>query len=456
MESLAQAHLENAQLKLVEANYHCKFGELDLNMEEADVMEDVMKFADVQTFTNPLGKLGQKFQALVQETPLARYVVPFIRTPTNIIKFTFGRTPLAYLSSKVRADIAAGGARAAQAHARVAMGTMSMMALSDIALEGGITGAGPADPKIKSAMMRQGWRPYSMKIGDKYYQYSRLDPIGMFMGLAADMTEINQYSETERGDELLTAGVLALMNNLASKTYMSGIYDAIAALNSNDPTSDPAKYVLDQAGSLMPYSSLIRGIATTSDTIVRDHRTSKHDELVTEDFADLPEGVGEYLAEMTNSIRKQIPGLSEELPERRDLWGRPLDRASGYGMAFDFLSPVPVSKDKANGVDREIVENQIRVSMPARQISGVPLTGEEYSRYIVLAGEPAKEALDQLVKTPAFKMMSGGPDGMKATIITRKISDFRSIAQKQMMMEFPQLRERIINKKMEKAGALAQ
>ena len=38
MESLAQAHLENAQLKLVEANYHCKFGELDLIMEEAKTL----------------------------------------------------------------------------------------------------------------------------------------------------------------------------------------------------------------------------------------------------------------------------------------------------------------------------------------------------------------------------------------------------------------------------------
>lgn len=50
-----------------------------------------------------------------------------------------------------------------------------MMALvTQMVAQGHITG-GPADEDAKALMRANGWQPYSVKIGDKYYSYQRMD-----------------------------------------------------------------------------------------------------------------------------------------------------------------------------------------------------------------------------------------------------------------------------------------
>src|SRR3546814_12075353 len=46
-----------------------------------------------------------------QNHPLIKAVLPFIRTPTNLIKFTAERSPLAPMVKEWRKDFMAGGAR---------------------------------------------------------------------------------------------------------------------------------------------------------------------------------------------------------------------------------------------------------------------------------------------------------------------------------------------------------
>lgn len=413
-----------------------------LNDPPASLKADAINAAHYQTFTKPLGQVGQAVQLLLTRAPILRVVVPFVRTPTNIMKYTLERTPLAYLSGKIRSDIRAGGARAAQAHARVALGSMIMLTMADMAMEGTITGAGPLDPKVRASLQATGWQPYSVKIGDRYYQYKRLDPIGMLVGLAADTAEILANAETEEGGRLVGAGVIALANNLASKTYMSGIYDFIGAIDPSNPTSDPMKYLADFTTSIVPYSSFLRNIAGAADPTMREARDGGED------------AVAAYLDTMVNNIKKGIPGMSDTLPPRRDLWGREISTASGIGWAYDLLSPIASRVDNPDPIDTVIVENNIVLSMPPRVIQGAKLTNEEYSEFVRLAGEPAKAALDQLVQSASFARMSDGPDGMKAEVIKDVINSHRKRATLLMMAQNSDLRERVYRTKRERVNAL--
>jgi len=63
-----------------------------------------------QTFTKPLGEGGKAVQTFLNNHPMGRVIIPFVRTPTNILKFTGERTPLAFISKSVRNEISAGGA----------------------------------------------------------------------------------------------------------------------------------------------------------------------------------------------------------------------------------------------------------------------------------------------------------------------------------------------------------
>lgn len=415
-----------------------------LNNPPEALKADAIDAAHYNTFTAPLGKAGQSMQLMLSRVPGARIVVPFVRTPTNIMKYTFARTPLAYLSGNIRADIAAGGARASQAHARVALGSMTMLTVMDLAAEGTITGAGPLDPKLKKVKQDSGWMPYSVKIGDRWYQYSRTDPIGMVMGLGADMAEIFANTEEEDAGMLATAGVVALASNLANKTYMSGIYDFIGAIDPSNPTTDPAKYLTNMAGGLVPFSSFLRNTAQAMDPTIREVRTTTYGE------DGKPDPVASYLDGLVNSLKRGIPGQSDTLPPMRDLWGEDITRASGLGWGYDFISPIASRADDPDPVSQVILDNKIEVSSAPRIINGVRLTNEEYSEFVREAGRPAKEYLDKLIASPGFKRMSEGPDGMKAEVVKDVINNFRDRARQVMMQRNPQLRERAFLKDMEK------
>lgn len=419
-----------------------------LNNPPDNLKADALKVADYQTFTNPLGKQGQAMQTFVQKTPGLKWIIPFMRTPTNIVKYTFERTPLAYMSGRIRADIAAGGARASQAHARVALGSLLMLTMADMSMEGVITGGGPLDPDVQKAWRDAGNMPYSIKAGGRSWQYSRTDPIGMMIGIAADITETLSNSDEEDGGKLVTAGATALASNLASKTYLSGIFEFISAIDPRNPTSDLSKWAMNQTGSLVPFSSLVRSINGANDDVLRDTK----DAVVGDDAK--PDAIAGFLNELVNMQKKQIPGLSDTLPARRSLWGDEIKTSSGLGWAYDMLSPIASRLDNPDAVDQVIVDNRIKVGMPQRQINGVALNAEQYSQYVELAGRPAKEALDEMVKSQGFKAMSDGPDGMKAQIVNNIINSYREAAKAQMIAADPDLREKTFIRQMNKSKTL--
>lgn len=413
-----------------------------------NLVADALDVAHYNTFTNELGKTGQAFQTAVRKIPGLKLVLPFIRTPTNIVKYTFARTPLAYMSSAIRADVKAGGSRAAQAHARVALGSMMMLYMADLTTEGTITGRGPEDPRMRKIRMQEGWRPYSVKVGDRWFQYSRTDPIGMIMGIGADIAELTTNANDEESEMMATAAVMALANNLANKTYMSGIYDFIGAIDPSNPTSDPGKYLQNFTSGMVPFSSFVRNVAGVTDPVLRETRTA----ATTAEGED--DAVATYFESMLASVRSKIPGMGEDLPPRRDLYGEPIDRSSGIGWAYDLISPIASKADNPDPITRVLIDNKVPVSAPPRLISGVRLNAEEYSEFSRISGEMLKEHLGALIKNPQFKRLSEGPDGMKSELIMDTIRSTRDIARAQMLRDFPRLQQLSFQRQTERLQTL--
>jgi hypothetical protein len=75
-------------------------------------------------------------------------------------------------------------------------------------------------------MMRQGWQPYSVKIDGRDFAYNRMDPVGMVMGLSADLVEILQNSDganAKEVEEAMIAVTASIASNVTSKTYLRGV-----------------------------------------------------------------------------------------------------------------------------------------------------------------------------------------------------------------------------------------
>jgi len=395
--------------------------------------------ARYQTFTKELGEAGKSIQTAVRRIPGARVIVPFIRTPTNIMKFVGERTILAPLSKAIREEFSAGGARRDLALAKIATGSMIMAASADYVMSGQITGGGPKNPQMKNLLRATGWQPYSIKVGDEFFAYSRLDPIGALIGISADMTEIiGQVSEAE-GLDLATAAAVSVAQNVTSKTYLSGVsqfFDVMSS-TSSDPEKNSRKmerWIERMAGSIIP--SGVAQVARTVDPTLRATR-----------------GILEKL-------QSRIPGYSKDLPPRRNVFGEPIVLSGGLGP--DIMSPIYQSTDKKDPVADEIVNQKTLIRMPMRSIQGVELDSKQYDRYILLYSgkdnrfveQPLKSKLSEAFRSGSYQNATEGQEGGKSVFIRSIFEAYRETAKQQMIEEFPELRMSIMKLKTQKVQKL--
>ena len=67
------------------------------------------------------------------------------------------------------------------------------------------------DKEIREQQQSVGFQPYSIKVGDTYIEYGRLDPIGMLIGLVADYGNI--YSDNDKDREKVENNLLSFLVN---------------------------------------------------------------------------------------------------------------------------------------------------------------------------------------------------------------------------------------------------
>lgn len=408
-----------------------------------------------QTFTNEPGNFTKWVQAGVNKIPVLRVITPFVRTPGNLIRFTMDRTPMAPLFKQFRADVAAGGVRRDIALARMGTGTAIMLASADAAMNGLITGGGPVNPGERQALMRTGWQPYSVKINDfpgeggrdRFFSYRRLDPVGMSLGMAADLVEFTMHTDWTDEDmvDLETAAVAiagAIGSNAMSKTYLTGASEFFEAMS--DPTRYSERYFRGLAASVVPTG--VGEVARFMDPNLRAANT------------------------MLEAMQAKIPHASGGLLARHDLWGREIVRESGLGQVYDAFSPIYSRVLDPEPVDSELLRLESFPRMPARKVSfgGVTVDLQRrpavYQRYVQLAGNelkhPAwgvglKDLLNAVITgkhplSPVYQFGSDGPDGGKADFIRDKVIEYRGLARDQLLEEFPELRGVVTEKQRER------
>jgi len=399
-----------------------------INNPKAEVAKRAQDTARWNTFTSNLtSDSGQALQRLANSHPALKMLLPFVRTPTNILKYVGVRSPLAPLSPAVRKDIMSGDPmRRDAALAKVTLGSMIMGSFGVMALSGNISGRGPQpkDRGVREAMMRKGWQPYSVRVGNEWYSFNRADPIGMTIGLMADMADIVRYKGTDAEvDEVMSGIAMAIAENVSSKTYMRGISEFLTTFNSGDPNKWE-RYKNRMVGTFIPYTSAVAATARQMDPKLREAWT------------------------MIDHVKSRIPGLSDDLPPRRNLWGEEIVLQGSWGA--DFISPIYNSKDTYSKVDNEIIDNQMDIRMPRRSFGAgehaVEMTAKQYSRLVELAGgtpykemenKTLKQYLEYVVmKSPEYINGTPGHDGMKAHMFKGAVNAYRQLAKRALAKEF--------------------
>lgn len=340
-----------------------------------EMMERALDYGRYLTFQRPLGPAASKVAAFTEAMPIAKLVLPFVRTPTNLIKFSIERSPFAPLLKEWRSDIAAKGPRRDLAIAKAVVGTGLGAMVAEMAASGLITGGPPTDRGRENMMRANGWQPYSFKVGDKYYSYSRLDPFSTTIGVAADMaTKYDGLSESQKDDAAVMV-VTSIMANLSNKTWLSGVSDMMEAIN--DPQRYAAGFGKRMAGSLVVPTG-VNQVTRSVDPVARQR----------DDYGD--------------AIANRIPGLSDNLFPTRNVLGEPIVSEGGVGP--DILSPIWESTDRNDPVIEKLLKARISINKPQRD----DMPAKDWDAYQDLVGRNARPALSALVLHPAFDTLDQG------------------------------------------------
>ncbi len=375
----------------------------DLVQNPTPEMAAAVKYAgEKATFTNKLGKTGTHLQMAVKGTPL-EFVLPFIKTPINLLKWAAEYMPgVNLLLESVRADLSGKNGAIARdlAVSRMVIGTATMWAVVEGVDSGTITGGGLADPEKRAAKSVAGWQPYSLKIGDTYYSYQRIDPIARVLSVAADAAELYHVADDNEKLNLAAAIVSAAGNATVSQTYLAGLANAINAV------TDPGRYGgrwLDQyAASLIP--GAVGQTAVAMDPEMREVNS------------------------ILDAMQARIPVLREQLLSRKNpLTGEPMPATD---RVFPF-APVTTKEQSEDKVLTEAARLGVRLPSAPRNIQAgrgagkagkVKISPEARNAFTQEQGRFAHDILSRIVNTPAWDNI---PDLIKSSVYERILSAAR-------------------------------
>ena len=375
----------------------------------------------------------------INKHPVARLVLPFVRTPANIIQHFFDRIPLLGPSQRKNLDLFRkeiynkNPEVRADAIGRLATGSIFMSAGIFAAASGTITGGGPTDRNRRRVMEEAGWQPYSIKIGDSYVSYRRLDPFAITFGMIADLTEIamegDEQVQQTAGDHI-SALTMSIMRNLASKTYLTGVTRLSEAITK--PESFGKAYARSTAASFVP------------NFLAQMNRS----------FEDENKDIKNWI----DTFRARIPGFSEGVAPQRNLLGEPVIKQGALGP--DFLSPFDYSTTTSDVLKKEFAEIGHGFTSPRSLKNGVELREYQnqdgqsaYDRWLELHGsvkingKSLRQTLTQLIKSRRYKQLpyesiEGLDKSPRVREINRILSKYRAKAFSQMLREFPDVRQR--------------
>ena len=439
------------------ADYIKKYVDDNFDEEASALAKYSIEEARYYTFTRELEEktIAKFLQNATNNIPMLKFVLPFVRTPANILNFALERTPFA---ASVRIPgtnkiMSFPGLRSEALSLREGMksndpllraqttgklitsvttlGLFLDMVTNNNAIFPVVTGAGPRDDRQREMLEQTGWRPYSIKIGDTYYSYKRLDPIATLLGISADMNEMmkeaDQYDE-EGAELLFMATATALARNVSNKSFLAGVQMWSEAMN--DPDRFGKTLGKNYAGSFVP--NVLSQMQDYDKQSLREART----------WAD--------------AAMKKLPGGRDMLDPQRNLLGE--EKIVDYGTT-GFINPVATSKDKSDIVLEELASLKHGFRHPSSRILQGNLDLLDYVneqgrtahdrrldllQTVRVRGRTLRQTLTKLIQSSKYQKLVGFSDEIglpspRVQEITKVLRKFKDLANREMYKEFPEL-----------------
>lgn len=437
--------------------------------------DKALEFSRRSTFTLPAEReagrnllsaeiynLGRALQNFTGEVRYLRFLAPFINTPTNLMAeaadmlvspISDGIIPgVKKLKQLIQRDVE--GFRSIQdpeetadAIGRLAMSSSIISLVWMKANSGEITGGGPKDPNAQRLLREAGWQPYSVRFGDSYFGYGRLDPLASVMGIVADIAEGfngNPYTDDpeEEGIKALMMGAtMAIFRNMGEKSYLSGMINFASAIDNPEYYGKTVGF--NMGGAVVP--NLSAQVAGQLDPTLREVR------------------------DLTDKWKTRVPFLGGDLMPKRNFMGEPMEKMQHLGgPLLGLFSPIPHSQVSSDKIAMEAAKFGEIMSPPEPVKFGTMDLREygAYDRYQELQGEvnidgrTMRQALEGLIDSNDYQRMpdfaGDGASSPKMDALRKTVTRYRTQAWKELIQEFPMLKQNyditMYNRSARKAG----
>lgn len=395
-----------------------------------DIVELMTNEAKVMTFTNdPKGV----WSTLVRTAnlPGMKIIVPFSKTPTNIVKEVFDRTfnysPIYKALKQNLPDNLQGidpfgagpisGREFDKALSKLVLGNsiffaMASLANGDYGDEVIINGSGPTNYKARRYMTSAKVPQYSIGFKQdngeyKYITFSRLDPLSGILAMASDYAYYSKQ-EDDMGVlmNLAKAGSLAIAEYAMNLPFLQGVSDIFQM--AGNPYGDKDVFftrlqktigelgtnvgmtVTNEINTYLPESMELPGASSFTRTLERVGNPESSNTMLSAEQIDdannfyFPEVMkGFYRA--LNKAKAGNPKYSDQLEPGLDFWGN--IKEQGSGKLYEYFSPIKIMEGGYTTLDRELIRLSERghVFGPHRKkYNGIELSDKQYNRYVTL------------------------------------------------------------------------
>ena len=397
---------------------------VDLNNVDQKTLDAARAYAikEAQKATfNDANEVAKKIQRLSEKNiftnALIEGLLPFKRTPLNIIKRGVEYSPIGLINSLTKGlyDVRKGKITADQFIDGIASGTTGLITFAVGCLFGALGWAGGANDDEDKAWYEKmlGSQEYALKFGNSSYtiDWSAPSSIPFFIGV--------ELYETIKEEGVSLDAVFTVLGNslepIINLSALSGLQSTIESVRYSEGNVLSAALIdIVTNYGLQSIPSLLGAVGRTVDDKQRTWYVDKNSKVPT------------FLQERGNSIMSKVPGLSYLMPEKVDGWGRTMTRGGvGERLVENFVSPGYYSEEQYTNVDKEVEK-----IYKSTKLSGVlpssakksftvdkkdkNLTADEYVTYAKAKGQNSFEYINELINHAEYAKLN---DEQKAKVI---------------------------------------
>jgi hypothetical protein len=357
-----------------------------------------------------LSGFGSWIQQGTQRFVPLRIFMPFVKTPVNIADQALKANPLyAVLNNNTRKKFFSTNP---EIRAKAVGQMTTMMALGAgftiAAASGNITGSEPFDKKEKTALLKTGWKPYSVKIGDKWVSYMGLiTPLDSYMAFCADSVALAGKTlspEQEAGLDEIAGQILGnIMNDYIDQAgFRTNTGKLMDIFNPSTDVRVREQLAANTFSSFLPWSGNVNTIRNTVKTIKGETAQKK------------PEGFYD------NLVRNYTDLFTSPQDYKRDVFGNRIDQ---YGLiiakATDDKFMQPEYAEMARLAEKGYTPSNIahllkKTGVPLEEFKSTETGRSAYDAMydeltaIKIGGKTLQKAVADLIETPRYKSLNDG------------------------------------------------